>query len=150
MGVLRTPWPRHAVGKDHSTLGRLGSRERSEILEACGRADVRYGPPKQFHHTFAHRMLTAGEHIAAISVEMRHKNIGITAQFYAFIRSKMILKSYARPPVVRGLPKSVCYLAIDGQGCCQESGNVHSWKLVHTGVMQWALMALAGQTREHH
>lgn len=56
---------------------------RAAWQRACQRAGVRYRPPKQFRHTFAHRMLTAGENLAAISAELGHKDVAVTARVYA-------------------------------------------------------------------
>ena len=73
---------------------------RDAWKKACVRADVRYRPPKQFRHTFAHRMLTAGEDIAAISVEMGHENVGITAQFYAGFLRELKSKKFGDKAIV--------------------------------------------------
>lgn len=56
---------------------------REAWRRACLRAGVRYRPPKHFRHTYAHRMLTAGEDLAAIAREMGHKDVGVTARVYA-------------------------------------------------------------------
>lgn len=52
-------------------------------LRACRRAGVRYRAPKHFGQTYAHRMLTAGENLAAISAELGHKDVAVTARVYA-------------------------------------------------------------------
>jgi integrase len=52
-------------------------------VRACQRAGVRYRAPKHFRHTYAHRVLTAGENLAAISTELWHKDVSITARVYA-------------------------------------------------------------------
>lgn len=60
-----------------------GDALRDAWRRACGRAGVRYRAPKHFRHTFAHRMLTAGENLAAISAELGHKDVAVTARVYA-------------------------------------------------------------------
>jgi len=47
-----------------------------------------------------HRMLTAGEDIAAISVEMGHENVGITAQFYAGFLRELKSKKFGDKAIV--------------------------------------------------
>lgn len=42
-----------------------------------------YRAPKQFRHTYAHRMLTAGENLAVISTELGHIDAAVTARVYA-------------------------------------------------------------------
>lgn len=52
-------------------------------LHACRRAGVRYRAPTHFRHTYAHRMLSAGENLAAIRAELGHKDVAVTARVYA-------------------------------------------------------------------
>ncbi|MGH8606236.1 MAG: tyrosine-type recombinase/integrase, partial [Gammaproteobacteria bacterium] len=61
---------------------------REEMLRlawqrTCLRGGVRYRPAKHFRHTYAHRMLTAGEDLAFISRELGHKDLAVTARIYA-------------------------------------------------------------------
>lgn len=60
-----------------------GDALRDAWKRACRRAGVRYRAPKQFRHTYAHRMLTAGENLAAISAGLGHKDVAVTARVYA-------------------------------------------------------------------
>jgi len=60
-----------------------GEALREAWRRTCRRAGVRYRPPKHFRHTYAHRMLTAGEDLAAISEELGHKDVSVTARVYA-------------------------------------------------------------------
>ena len=63
-------------------------RRREKVLEEtslrkCRQARVRYRAPKHFRHTYAQRMLTAGETLGAISAELGHKDVAVTARVYA-------------------------------------------------------------------
>jgi integrase len=60
-----------------------GEAVRLAMERACRRAGVRYRPPSQLRHTFASRMLTAGEELPAIAREMGHKDVTVTARTYA-------------------------------------------------------------------
>ncbi|MGH8612970.1 MAG: tyrosine-type recombinase/integrase [Gammaproteobacteria bacterium] len=67
---------------------RSGLPWREEMLRlawqrTCLRGGVRYRPAKHFRHTYAHRMLTAGEDLAFISRELGHKDLAVTARIYA-------------------------------------------------------------------
>jgi integrase len=60
-----------------------GEAVRLAMQRACRRAGVRYRPPSQLRHTFASRMLTAGEELPAIAREMGHKDVTETTRTYA-------------------------------------------------------------------
>jgi len=71
-----------------------GNALRDAWKRACLRAGVRYRAPKQFRHTYAHRMLTAGENLAAISAELGHKDVAVTARVYAGFLAELEARSF--------------------------------------------------------
>lgn len=57
-----------------------------------------YRAPKQFRHTYAHRMRTAGENSAANSAELGHKDFSVTARIYAGFLAEQERRNFGSVP----------------------------------------------------